>query len=343
MTQNIAMKHVPLIRASVIKGFTTFLEEMGSPVKQLLVKAKLPTSALYTPELLLPFKQVTEFYEEAAHKEGCEHFGLLVGQRTQVGDLGAYGRILCQSLTLHDAIHTGIHLVATYTSGERFWLEEHGDQIWFCRNFVDGCSRGLHHADHFSVMLMINLIRMAAGSEWRPTEVYLETQAVSGLESFEPLSDADILFKQRATAIVFPRVLLSLPLENLVERQDFQRYKDYEHLYSSAPATNFSGAVRQIIATLLREQYPDIQVVAEIVGMSVRTFQRQLNDLDLTYSHLIEQVRFEQSLQLLHEPEIKLADIASELGYSNAANFTRAFRRWTGVSPTKFRHLRWQL
>ncbi len=337
------MKHIPLIRANVIKGFANFLEESGSSAEHLLIKTKLPASALHTPEALLPFKQVAEFYAEAASKEGNEHCGLLVGQRTQIANLGVYGRLLCQSLTLHDAINKGIYMVPTYTSAEQFWLEEHGDQIWICRNFVDGLHRGLHHADHFSMMVMINLIRMAAGAQWQPIEIHLETQPIKGLENFEPLSRAKIVFEQQASAVVFPRSFLSLPLGRWSEHRDWQQYKDYEFLHSSAPATNFSGSVRQIIATLLREQKTDIQVIADLVGMSVRTFQRQLHDLDLTYSRLVEQVRFEQSLKMLHHSEIKLTDLAFELGYKDAANFTRAFKRWTGVSPSEFRHLRWQM
>lgn len=337
------MRHIPLIRANVIQGFVTFLEEAGCSVEPLLVTVKLPVSALNNPESLLPFRQVTEFYAEAARREGGEQLGLLVGQRTQITSLGAYGRLLNQSLTLHDAIHTSIHMITTYTSGERFWLEERGDQIWICRNFINGFHGGVPYAEHFSVMVIINLIRMAAGPQWRPTEVHLETQRIDRLDTVEPLSDAKIIFEQNAAAVVCPRSLLSLPLGNLSDRQDFQRYKDYELLHSSAPATNFSGSIRQIIATLLREQQADIRVVAEIVDMSVRTFQRQLRELDLTYSRLLEQVRFEQALRLLHNPEAKLADIASELGYNDAANFTRAFKRWTGISPTEFRHSRWYM
>ncbi|QYO67891.1 AraC family transcriptional regulator [Leptolyngbya sp. 7M] len=335
--------HIPLIRANVLKGFVTFLEEIGSPTQHLLVNAKLPPSALHKTESLLPFKQVIEFYAKAAYEAGCEYFGLLVGQRTQIADLGAYGRLLCQSLTLHDAINKGIHMIPTYTSGEWYWLEEQGERVWLCRNFVHGLDAGLQHADHFSVMLSINLIRMAAGQQWRPTEVHFKTQHAPGLKSFEPLANAKIHFEQPATAIVFPRSLLSLPLQNKGNHQDIQRYKDYELLHSSAPATSFSGSIRQVIAPLLREQQTDIQVAAELAGMSVRTFQRQLHDLDLTYSRLLDQVRFEQSLRLLLDPDIKLVNIASELGYTDAANFTRAFKRWTGLSPTEFRHLRWKM
>jgi AraC-like DNA-binding protein len=337
------MEYVPLVRANIIEGFAAFLEEINFPVKPLLVKTKLPVSALSTPELLIPLKQVTKFYAEAARKAGNGHLGFLVGQRTKIADLGAYGRLLCQSLTLYDAIHTGIQMFATYTSGGWFWLEEYGEQAWLCHHFVNGLGAGVQQADHFHIMVMINLIQMAAGLQWNPTEVHLETQRIRGLESFELLPNAKILFEQPATAVVLPRSLLSLPLGKLNERQDWQRYKDYELLYSSAPITSFSGSIRQIVASLLREQQADIQVVAEIIGMSVRTFQRQLSDLGLTYSRLLEQVRFEQSLRLLHDPSIKLTDIALELGYRDAANFTRAFKRWTGSSPTEFRHLHWKI
>jgi AraC-like DNA-binding protein len=110
-------------------------------------------------------------------------------------------------------------------------------------------------------------------------------------------------------------------------------------LLSSAPAITFPGSIRQIAASLLKEGYPDVQLIAERLGISVRSLQRQLHEADLTYSRLIEQVRFDRSVRLLSDPTIKLADVAAELGYTDAANFTRAFRRWTGVSPSDFRNL----
>jgi AraC-like DNA-binding protein len=337
------MKHIPLVRANIIKKFVAFLEEMNVPTRRLLAEAKLPVSALHNPEALLPLKQVFEFYERSARAGGCEHLGLLVGQQIQLDDLGAFGRLLRRSLTLYDAIHIGIYMSTTYNSGERFWLTEQGDQMWLCHSFIEGIKVGRQQADHCSAMIMINWLRLAAGSQWRPQEVHLETGWIRGLNDIEPLSDATILFDQNATAIAFPRSLLSLPLEHIGEDRNIQRYQDYTILYSSAPATSFSGAIRQIVGVLLREGYPDIRLIAEIVGMSVRSFQRYLNETNLTYSHLIDQVRYEQSVQLLSDPTIKLTDIAAALGYRDAANFTRAFRRWTRTSPSEFRYLRWKI
>lgn len=332
------MNPIPLVRASILTGFVTFLEEIGAPVQRLLATTKLSTSVLQTPEALLPLKQACEFYEQAARTEGCENLGLLAGQKMQIEGLGAFGRLLCHSPTLHDAIQIAIHMITTYSSGDRIWLKEQSDQVWLCHKFVDQINVGWQYADQYSIMIMIQLIQLAAGSAWKPMEIHLQTSKQE-LNQIQVLSDSKILFEQESTAIRFPRSLLSLPLKNLDEYQS-QSYKDYQTLLSSAPATTFPGSVRQIAASMLKESYPDVQLIAERVGISVRSLQRQLSGADLTYSRLIEQVRFDRSVQLLSDPTIKLADVAVELGYNDAANFSRAFRRWTGVSPSNFRNLR---
>ncbi len=98
------MNPIPLIRASILTGFIAFLEEIGAPIQRLLATTKLPTSVLQAPEALLPLKQVCEFYEQSAQVEGCENLGLLAGQKMQIEELGAFGRLLCHSPTLHDGM-----------------------------------------------------------------------------------------------------------------------------------------------------------------------------------------------------------------------------------------------
>jgi AraC-like DNA-binding protein len=80
-----------------------------------------------------------------------------------------------------------------------------------------------------------------------------------------------------------------------------------------------------------------VTIVAKAAGMSVRSLQRQLAEEGLTYSRLVEQVRYDQAVTLLKRPDLKLIEIAADLGYTDSANFTRAFKRWTGVSPREFR------
>jgi AraC-like DNA-binding protein len=186
-------------------------------------------------------------------------------------------------------------------------------------------------------MLMVDLIQMVAGKEWQPQEVYLQSCRTRGLAEVELLSEAQIHGGASFTGITFPRSCLSLPLQPRLNLSEQQRQQNYALLQSSAPELDFVSSLKQAIATLLRDGYPDIYLASQITGTSLRTLQRRLAEEDLTYSRLVEQVRFNTAIRLLQDPSLKLLNIAIELGYSDAAHFTRAFKRWTGISPREFR------
>jgi AraC-like DNA-binding protein len=101
------------------------------------------------------------------------------------------------------------------------------------------------------------------------------------------------------------------------------------------------GVVQQIVTRLLPDGYPDVQSVAEMVRVSVRTLQRRLSDEGLTFADVVARARFDVAQRmLLDDPARKVVDVALDLGYSDHAHFTRAFVRWTGLSPRDFRRLR---
>jgi AraC-like DNA-binding protein len=74
-----------------------------------------------------------------------------------------------------------------------------------------------------------------------------------------------------------------------------------------------------------------------MVGVTVRTLQRWLRMEGTIFSELLARIRHERSCELLGDPDISIADVARHLGYSEVSNFTHAFRRWTGRSPTQYR------
>ena len=77
--------------------------------------------------------------------------------------------------------------------------------------------------------------------------------------------------------------------------------------------------------------------MAEAAGTSARSLQRRLAASGLRFGRLVDEARFQAASRLLRDPSIRIVDVSAELGYTDAANFTRAFRRWAGVSPLSFR------
>ena len=105
-----------------------------------------------------------------------------------------------------------------------------------------------------------------------------------------------------------------------------------------APPVDFETSLRMLLTGYLDEGLT-IDECAEIASTSRRTLQRKLAEHGTTFKRLLEQARFDFAKQLLQDESISVLDTCYELGYTDPGNFTRAFRRWAGVSPRQYRQL----
>lgn len=99
------------------------------------------------------------------------------------------------------------------------------------------------------------------------------------------------------------------------------------------------GLVERIRGLLrdLDRHVPDFGEVASEMAMSQRTLRRRLNELDTSYGEILRDVRLRRAAECLLDPTLTVDGIAERLGYTEAANFRHAFRRWVGCSPQDFR------
>ena len=100
--------------------------------------------------------------------------------------------------------------------------------------------------------------------------------------------------------------------------------------------SNTISSVRDSIGELLPSSQMTIARTARVMGTSVRTLQRRLAEQGLCYSRLVDEVRFVKARELILHQD-KLMDVATQLGYTDAGSFTRAFERWTGMTPMQYR------
>ena len=95
--------------------------------------------------------------------------------------------------------------------------------------------------------------------------------------------------------------------------------------------------VRAAIAKELRGGDTGLDHVAKKLGMSGRTLQRRLEALGVAYSDLVDEIRYAISTSYLADRELALCEVAYLLGFADPSSFTRAFKRWTGQTPTEYR------
>jgi AraC-like DNA-binding protein len=331
------MKSVPLIRVGVLLPIVDFLNQIGAPTGRLLEQVNLSPAALAHPDSLLTLYQGSSLVEHAAMLEGLEALGFVVGRQTPIQKLGSLGQVLQNSLTLFDLLVTIENTVGMANSGEHVSLRWAGDWVWWqfhCDNPGQASNLQTHRYD---LGLYLNALRQVLGPNWRPTELHLKGSPCRALLTLDDFAGTTIHFLRPYNAIKIPRSALSLPYNSTAIGDDFNTYPDYEALRRTAPALTFFDSLQQLVQALLPYGCADITLVAAAAGLSVRTLQRHLAEAGLTYSKLVAQVRFNRAVALLQQPDVKLIEIATELGYTDPANFTRAFKRWAGLSPREYR------
>ena len=217
----------------------------------------------------------------------------------------------------------------------RYALKEAADQVWFIhkgeRLIPDDVQVQL-----CTVLGMVQLVRLAAGQDWHPPEIHFSFKRIDWLEPAEEFGDARILFSRRYPSIAIPRHLLALPLVYLHQPSDHR--PDGSPELAPLP-DNFADSLRNALIPYIGEKRLDRDFVAQVTGLSPRTLHRRLARQGTSYSRVLEQARLMKASSLLRDTDQKLLEISFLLGYRNAPAFSRAFRRWTGISPRKYRKL----
>lgn len=293
----------------------------------------IPDGLLDNPKVMMSEVSLYAFSDMAALRLDVPDLNLLVAEESQISDLGGFGALLQQSLTLHHLLLTFVESLHEVSTGAAFWVVPDGAQVGFCRRgtpeMSDQCRAlyghvtsddgGERQAELFVYGLMVQLVRLVADDDWVPDVVHLRNPnpCDSGLVS--RLGQTDMLSAQPFTAIQFPAAWLPRPL----------------------PEPVLSPRLRALRAYLdtVPHAVPDLDEAAEFSGVPRRSLQRALSTHGLTYRRLVEQVRFAAACRGVHRSNTTLRDVAMDLGYSDPTSFTRAMRRWSGMSPQAYR--RW--
>ncbi|MGB8143616.1 MAG: helix-turn-helix transcriptional regulator, partial [Chromatiaceae bacterium] len=102
--------------------------------------------------------------------------------------------------------------------------------------------------------------------------------------------------------------------------------------------TDLVGRLRCTLRTLLTTSRGSQEEVAELFSLHPRTLNRRLAEQGTSFKALVAEVRYDIACQLLANTALSVGQIAAILGYGEISALTRAFRRWSGMSPQAWRH-----
>ena len=166
------------------------MKRRGADAERLLEKQGIPPQLLSDGGGKIARQQAWRFLHDAEHKEGFENLGFLQGDSFAVSELGAVGTAIQQAKTLKDAIETFCRLLPTIADGNVARLVQGESLSWFvvCSNDFDTNMRA---ADHFTVLPLRAIIRLAAGPSWRPEAMRLLTNPHPTLNKLPDTADIE--------------------------------------------------------------------------------------------------------------------------------------------------------
>ena len=164
---------VPATGAAVERHYASNFRSHGAPIERLLETAGICPDYLEVPDAVLHLENAYRFGEYACRSLQTEHLGLYVGLASSLADFGRYGRGLLTSTTLGQYLARAAARFNALTTGERFWLSEHGNRIGVNIKSPGDEGLGMYQSHLGTIAVTIAACRKAIGPAWSPHEIGL--------------------------------------------------------------------------------------------------------------------------------------------------------------------------
>jgi AraC-like DNA-binding protein len=160
----------------------------------------------------------------------------------------------------------------------------------------------------------------------------------ANVDDYDIIFGAPIVFCTAQPALIFPTTVLSAPImREPAEWDAFLRNAAERILSRRDYAVSLADRVRRILGQGLSGHWPTADEVAERLAMSQETLRRRLREENTSMTNIREDLLRDTAVVALADSQETIAALSERLGFSEPSAFTRAFRRWTGSSPSTYR------
>ncbi|UCG73393.1 MAG: AraC family transcriptional regulator [Chromatiales bacterium] len=313
--------------------------DYGIDPAEVFAVAELDMSRLKVPGARYPWPNLRTLWEEATQRSGDPCFGLAVGARVRIGVYHAIGFSWVSSATLLEALQRLVRYRRVLSTVEiDVGLEPTPNDEWCLSiRFPDpSLAAGRANTDGFA-RGMVGLMQAATRPEFFPAAVHLPHDDAGQAARYREALGPGVRFDQECCRVVLARAdaEATLPGNNpeLASANDMVAERYLASLDPSRVATE----VRELLVEMMPSGTVRQEDVAQRMNRSLSTLQRQLTSEGLNFQHLRDETRRRLAEDYIRSNELSLSQIAYLLGFSDQSNFSRAFKRWTGMSPREYR------
>ncbi len=249
--------------------------------------------------------------------------GAAVGRRFRLADLGTWGAAVSRAGTLREACETASSGVGLVHQGTELRLRTNGRFATLSFAFL-GRSRVDPRQHILGSLAVLRSVALLAGVPEAVGVQFSQPYERAG-EHLEETFGASLQFGCMTDGITIDREILDLP----VNLQDTP-YRD------GADPVETAASLGALVKDMLPYGGVSVERVAGLLRMSTRTLQRRLRDFGFSFEEIIDDVRRVEAIRSVISGASSAIEIAFMLGYSDQAHFSRAFKRWVGMSPRDY-------
>lgn len=325
------MSSLHLAQVGFFSPILKALRSSGVGIGPYLKESGLNSFSLGREENYVPQHAMQLLFGLIEKQEGIDDFLVNFSSCLQIAQLNKWGATLTKKCNLLSACQFATRYGHVVLTNERITLEINGRKSKVSLLSHDMPASDWSQMEYVNFAYMYSTFRLAAGIDAAPDEIHLQSHRAPDLDvMLPPGSNTCVLLKQPATALVFPTELLAAPMLGIpADPASNQVFPE------RPPGT--ADRVTSILDAWAGDHMPSLTLVCDALGMPPRSLQRRIAEEDKSFTEIIDQWRFMKSIALLSEQAMTIGEIGERLGYANTPNFERAFRRWTGSSPNRYR------
>lgn len=303
----------------------------------ILQEAGISPQMLAQPGFRLSLYRTFKLLKLAEEKTGDMHIGLRLGQHVQPRSYEVLGYALMSRSNLRQAIEQLIRFDALIwdVGGTTFHVD--GDVGYLGLNPLR-VPWVPPQAFELAMSGQVAFGRWITGKAYNPLKVQMRHSPRGDRQVYEEVFGCPVEFNAPRYAVVFPVDYLHLPLRYADAALAQIMIDTGQKMLANYPReANIANEARALIAEFLPLGQQDLETVAARLAMTSQQLSRRLQGTGYRYNDLVEEVRTDLVGHYLNNDDLSLTDIAFLLGFSEQSAFTRAFKRWTGQVPTRYR------
>lgn len=328
------------MRSQLVAGFVRYVRARGGDADGLIRDCGLAADVETMAEVEWTLGELHTFLERAERASGDPFLGVHVAAEWRQGDYGVLEYACRSAATVGGALQRLSRYASLINDLIRVTVEVRDGVVE-----VDHCipEHPLcvgRHANEFFVATMIIRMRALCDDSLAPRRVWFAHPAPTDCRELAGLLGTETLaFDCGSNGFAIDRDILARPLAT----SDPSLLSILDELAEARLETSDAGlasvivAVRRHVRDRLSEGLPGIGDTAQALKLSPRTLQRRLADANTSYQAVVDDLRQELGRAYVGNPAMPLAEIAFLLGYGDVSSFLRAFKRWTGTTPSSFR------